>query len=677
MGAERTGAYVGQFRDSLVSLQGYLAVAFGVAHVFQLEKAERRPTMRVPGLLDDMEFKQVSSDYSIHSIQQRLLDASRRAEVLLRSRVPDPNPLDSKEYLNRYEFPQTRPIVLREGRPELTALEFVVNSIDFSFVRHVSAVYYKMPNEQPIHDPPNLYLIHLWLTASGLWHKEAIELLRHKRRGREARKLLHLELDEVPKTYTVLTRFLERLGDEGLWKVSKTFFWILVEADFFPGSVYLAGDSQLIPTFSRYRGCNSFQPECARLSVKRSEVADALTRSLDKSIHQWKPSQEEPVPKQRFIVSLPCPFGATTGKNKRPLEMRIGYLRLFDNNAPTAGTDETSKWGLKNDFLREHHLGLRFEDSRPVHAGLGKYHLSCPHFPSDPTARIGWKNSNQPDGDPIPVFGADVESLTFLVPQLGLALPFGALGAPGNAPSRLPALLSILDDTDHKVRPLTASLDARYDTFATYKVLRAREISPIIKLVHHKDEDSPESTAKRGITIEGVPLARCGVEMKANGFDYSAKRRSFLCGFQKSPEVCAACPFGPDHTKHGQVTKVSVNKQPRYVNDIARNSPHWSEAYALRTASERANADVAGRVPTAIGRPRLRGVTKITAKAILAIQFLLWSRIFTFISDVEHLNALSGGLHSAVDKAVLLDNAATLHQLPDSLVTGLLPSPFG
>lgn len=633
--------------------------------------------MRVPGLLDEMKFKQVSTDYSIHSIQQQLLDASRRAEVLWRSLVPDPNPLDSKEYLNRYEFLHTRPIVLREGRPELTALEFVINSIDFSFVRDISAAYYKRPNQQPIHDPPNLYLIHLWLTASGLHHEEAIELLRHRRRGREARKLLNLELDEVPKTYTVLTRYLERLGDEGLWKVSKTFFWILVEADFFPGPVYLAGDSQLIPTFSRYRGCNSFQPECAELSVKRSEVTDALARALDKCIHQWKPSQEEPVPTQRFVVSLPCPFGATTGKNKRPLEMRIGYLRLFDNNAPATGTDETSNWGLKNDFLREHHLGLRFEESRLVRAGLGKYHLSCPHFPSDPTARIGWKNSNQPDGEPIPVFGADVESLTFLVPQLGLELPFGALGAPGNAPSRLPALLSILDDIDHQVRPLTASLDARYDTFATYEVLRAREISPIIKLVHHKDEDSPESTAKRGITIDGVPLALCGVQMKANGFDYSTKRRSFLCGFQKSPSVCADCPFGPDHTNHGQVTKVSVNKHPRYVNDIARNSPQWSCAYARRTASERTNADVAERVPTAIVRPRLRGVTKITAKAILALQFVLWSRIYTFISDVEHLNALSGGFHSAVDEAVLLHNAATLHQLPDSLVAGLLPSHFG
>lgn len=633
--------------------------------------------MRVPGLLDELEFRQVSTDYSLHSIQQRLLNASRRAEVLWEGQVPDPNPLDSKEYLNRYDFRHTRPIVLHEGRPELTALEFVVNSIDFSFVRHISAEYYKMPNEQPIHDPPNLYLIHLWLTASGLWHEQAIKLLRHKRLGREARKLLNLKLDEVPKTYTVLTRFLERLGDEGLWKVSKTFFWILVEADFFPGPIFLAGDSQLIPTFSRYRGCNSFQPACAELSVKRSEVTDALARSLDKCIHGWKPSPKETAPKQRFVVSLPCPFEATTGKNKRPLEMRIGYLRLFDKNAPAAGIDETLKWRLKSDFLREHHLGLRFEGSRLVGAGPGEYHLSCPHFPSDPTARIGWKNSNQPDGEPIPVFGADVESLTFLVPRLGLELPFGALGAPGNAPSRLPALLSIFDDTDKQVLPLTASLDARYDTHATYEVLRAREISPIVKLVHHKNEDSPESTAKRGITIEGVPLARCGVEMKANGFDYSAKRRNFLCGFQQPPAVCAACPFGPAHTKYGQVTKVSVRKQPRYVNDIPRNSPKWSTAYARRTASERTNADVAERVPTAIVNPRLRGVTKITAKAILALQFLLWSRVFTFVSDVEHLNVISGGLHAAVDEAVSLHKAATLHQLPDTLVNGLLPSHFG
>src|SRR5258707_18010 len=47
---------------------------------------------------------------------------------------------------------------------------------------------------------------------------------------REVREMLNLKLEEVPKTYTVLTRNLERLGDEGHFAASRAFFWILAEA---------------------------------------------------------------------------------------------------------------------------------------------------------------------------------------------------------------------------------------------------------------------------------------------------------------------------------------------------------------------------------------------------------------------------------------------------------------
>ena len=156
--------------------------------------------MRVPGLLGELRFGQVAERYSLITIQQALLAASVRVEMLWRTRVPTPNPLDTKDYLNRYSFRPNQPLVLRLGRPELTPLEFVLNSIDFSFVRHIAAPYYKMPNEQEIHDPPNLYLIHLWTIAADLSHEQAIELLGNKRQGREARGLLNLKLKEVPKT---------------------------------------------------------------------------------------------------------------------------------------------------------------------------------------------------------------------------------------------------------------------------------------------------------------------------------------------------------------------------------------------------------------------------------------------------------------------------------------------
>lgn len=639
----------------------------------------KEPAMRVPGLLDELKFGQVAERYSLINIQQELLAASVRVETLWRSRVPTPNPLDTKEYLNRYSFRPNRPLVVRLGRPELTTLEFVLNSIDFTFVRHIAAPYYKMRNEQPIHDPPNLYLIHLWIIASDLWHEEAIELLGHKRLGREARELLSLKLEEVPKTYTVLTRFLERLGDEGLFAVSRAFFWILAQANIFTGPVHIAGDSQLVATFSRYRGCNSFQPSCAELPVKREEVKAALLQTVEKCAKIWSPTQAQvqPAPNQRFAVCLPCPFGATSGKDKRALDVRIGWMRLFDKTAPGAPQDEAPLWGLQSDFLSIHNLGVRLENSRLVDAGMGEYRLSCPHFPSDPSARIGWKNSNQPNGKPVPVFGADIESLTFLIPELGLELPFGARGAPGNSPSRLGELLTLLNDTGDRVRPLSASLDARYDTRSTYELLRSRLIPPIIDLVHHKNEDSPEATAKRGIRTDGVPLALCGEPMKPNGFDAKEKRRTFLCGHQKSPEICGACPFGPQHAPNGQVIKVSVKQWPRYVIEIPRGSPSWKQAYARRTASERTNADVALLVPKAIVKNRLRGVDKIAAKAVLALHFLLWTRISTFVSAVGHLNDLTGGLPEPIEEAARLDNAATFHQIPDSHVLSLMSAQFG
>lgn len=79
--------------------------------------------------------------------------------------------------------------------------------------------------------------------------------------------------------------------------------------------------------------------------------------------------------------------------------------------------------------------------------------MSCPRLPGDPTASIGWKNSNQSDGDPVPVFGVDVEQVTVRVAQYGLELLLGGLGSPGNSPTRLQELLELLDDAGRQVQP--------------------------------------------------------------------------------------------------------------------------------------------------------------------------------------------------------------------------------
>ena len=132
--------------------------------------------------------------------------------------------------------------------------------------------------------------------------------------------------------------------------MSRAFFWILEQADIFTGPVHIAGDSQLVATFSRYRGCNSFQPSCAKLPVKSEGVKAALLQTVEKCAKIWIPTQAQPTPKQRFAVCLPCPFGATSGKDKRALDVRIGWMRLFVKTAPGAPQDEAPLWGLQSDF---------------------------------------------------------------------------------------------------------------------------------------------------------------------------------------------------------------------------------------------------------------------------------------------------------------------------------------
>ncbi|MBI2943504.1 MAG: hypothetical protein HYY25_04825 [Candidatus Wallbacteria bacterium] len=501
--------------------------------------------MKTPLLLVEKGFHQVSSQFSLFKIQPRLLEASQRLEMLWRSRVPHPNPLDTKAYLNRYAFRRGRPLVVRDGRPALDVVEFLLASIDLTFVRHIVAPDYKMRNWQPIHDPPFLYAIHLWKTAEGLHHEEAIEILNHRRHGREARELLGLELEQVPKTYTVLTRFLERLGDDGFFKISRGFFWILAQIGIFVGDVHLAIDGQLLPSFSRYHGCNSFAPSCGRLTISDKQLSAAILEVLGKLEHTWPALAGAGISSQRHLVSVPCPFGATTGTGRHALDVRLGWLRVYPKHERGFGPDETSRFGIDLPWLRERGLGIRLEAPTFQEVTPGLYQMSCPRLPSDPTARIGWKNSNQPDGDPVPVFGVDVEQVTVRVPEYGLELPLGGLGSPGNSPTRLQELLELLDDTGRQVQPRSAALDARYDALDNYARLRRRHIAPIIALIHHKGEASPEAAAKRGVTMEGVPLAYCGVPMKPNGFDYQARRRTFTCGHQKPLPICALCPFGP------------------------------------------------------------------------------------------------------------------------------------
>lgn len=236
--------------------------------------------MKTPLLLGETEFHQLSSRFSLFKIQPRLLEASQRLEMLWRSRVPHPNPLDTKQYLNFYKFKPGRPLIWREGKPAIDVLDFLVATVDLTFVRHIAAGYYRMRNWQPIHDPPFLYLIHLWKTAEGLQHEEAIARLRDRRKGREIREILGLELDQVPRTYTVLTRFLERLGDDGLFKISRAFFWLFVRAGFVDGDVSLAIDGQLVPAFSRYHSCNVSTPSCAKLTLTASILRAAVLETL-------------------------------------------------------------------------------------------------------------------------------------------------------------------------------------------------------------------------------------------------------------------------------------------------------------------------------------------------------------------------------------------------------------
>lgn len=633
--------------------------------------------MKTPLLLEKTGFHQLANRFSIIKIRQTILEASRRLEMLFRSRVPHPNPLDTKQYLNRYEFRERRPIVVREGRPQLTMLEFVLNSVDLTFVRHAAAATYRMRNTQPIHDPPNLYAIHLWRTCEQLHHEEATELLKDRRRGREARELLGLQLQEVPQTYTVLTRNLERLGDEVLFKITKGLFWILAQAGFFAGDVYLAGDSQLVPTFSRFLGCNGFGAPCARLSLRLQEVKAAVEACLMELQQNQREILAKGVSSQRHAVKLICPFGVTAGKNKRPLDVRLAWLRLFPLNSREFGTDQSIRWGIySNGWLQQHGLGFRLEGCEFEEIKPDLFQMRCPRYPSDSTARIGWKNGNQPDADPIPVFGADLEQLTFLVPELGLELPFGLLGDHGNAPTRLEALLRILDDTGNMVRPIAGAFDARYDKLENYKLLRARGIDPIIDLIHHKQEASEEATRKRGVTMEGVALAYCGAEMKPNGFDRQTLRRSFVCGQQRAPETCARCPYGPQHSQQGQVKKVSVAEYPRYTLEHRRGSPDYDRLYDNRTASERTHADLEQTTPMAVVKPRLRGVRKLAANAGHAHHILLWRRIFNFITDIERLNHEAGRYQCAVDDAVLVHGVSTLHQLRSAQIRASLPSPF-
>ncbi len=142
---------------------------------------------------------------------------------------------------------------LRGGRVRLIAILF-----DFTFVRSIFAAAYSSQGGH-CHDPASLFVLLVFAFVDGYEYlSDFVRDLHHPDKGRQYRELAGIRDDCIPQEAD-FTNFQQRCG-----LLFNAVFHVVVEIIAQLGLIsghVLTTDGKLIPTYSRYRGCNYFDED--------------------------------------------------------------------------------------------------------------------------------------------------------------------------------------------------------------------------------------------------------------------------------------------------------------------------------------------------------------------------------------------------------------------------------
>ena len=576
-------------------------------------------------------------------VKQYTLGVIRRKvppiQLRIASQHSQPFPKDRSRLKSLYEY---RPRSLsrdRRGQLRGGAVRLVALLFDFTFVRSIFASTYSVQGGH-CYDPASLFVLLVFALVNGYEYLSGFVADLHDRyRGHQYRVLAGISNGCIPKEAD-FTNFMRHCGP--LFDlVFHTVVEIVQQAGFISGQA-LTTDGMLVPTFSRYRGCNYFDTAiCPLLAVPENlaSLVQARTDELAAGL-----SARNPV--QGGYVQIECPRWQELVtahpylQKKKPKMVLLFHLRLHyplrglpQPDAPD-GREVLRGLGLEvelaeHTFLEVVHCHVVRRDDR--------LHISCPRVPTDIEARLGVHLSPR-TGEKEYIFGRNVVTTSNVEVRLGgLTLPVGLSLYPANVNEGAVFVAHDAQVEQHELPERVHVLDGAYDSEPNYAHLRAKDCLPIIDYNPRREDRSLETLRRRGYDERGWPYADCGRLMPPLEPLAQAGEGVHVCRQQclqdGADESQSACP----HLSHplGQMKRTAITDHPRLVAEIIRGTPERQKVEGLRSPSESINSYA--QHCTALKAPRVRGDGAFFARAHLSLLGLLLRKVVDFIADMTDL----------------------------------------
>jgi hypothetical protein len=576
-------------------------------------------------------------------VKQYTLGVIRRKMPPIQLRIAGqhttPFPKDRSRLKSFYEY---RPRSLsrdRRGQLRGGVVRLVAILFDFTFVRSIFASEYSARGGL-CYDPASLFVLLVFAFVAGYEYLSYfVADLHDPYRGHQYRTFAGIDDAHVPQEAD-FTNFFQRCGP--LFDlVFHTVVEIVRQAGFISGRA-LTTDGTLVPTWSRYRGCNYFDTAiCPLLAVPENLAALVQARIAELATGL---SARNPV--QGGYVQIECPRWAKVVaahphlRDEKPKTVLLFHLRLHFPLRGLPRPDAPDGWQVlrKPGLEVEPAQGLFLEvvQCHVVRQG-GDLYISCPRVPTDTEARLGVHISPR-TGEEEYIFGRDVMITSNVEVRLGgLTLPVGLSLHPANVNEGSVFIEHDEQVTRHDLSERVHVLDGAYDSAPNYAHLRGRDCLPVIDYNPRRENRSPDSLQARGYDERGWPYADCGClmpplePMAQAGVALHACHRQ--CMQDEADQTQPTCPHLSNPV--GQVKRMSVADHPRLVAEIIRGTREREKVEGLRSPSESVNSYAQS--CTGLKAPRVRGDRAFFARAHLSLLGLLLRKVVDFITDVTHL----------------------------------------
>ncbi|MBT9132847.1 MAG: hypothetical protein DDT33_01377 [Firmicutes bacterium] len=540
----------------------------------------------------------------------------------------------SREHLRSWYTHEKRWIRI-ENTGYVNKCRFVASLIDFTFIRSLVADCYSKEGAPP-YDPCSIFLLDLFRLLEN--HKSMLQF--HKKfsslkDGYHYRLYAGIREDSIPCPAD-FSNFRGRIGKERYNRISHILIEIVRALDLITGAI-LSHDGTLVPTWSRYHGCNYASCQCEEIAITNRNF---LAETRERILKLLEYPKNIPIGKE-FKAFAKCPRADVFPEGIKPHSIGILSFSLlpfdpdgFDHN------DQTTKL-LGIDFLlRYHGLMLKTQKSniRKIELNLqgNPIYVRCPKVPADLEAKVGYRRRKDNPEKKEGVFGFQVVITTSVESHLGIELPVAVITGPASMKDGncfIPLREQIKEH--HPFKTVIDIGDAGFDKVDNYNYCRQESSIPLIDYNRRGEDLSPERLKKRGYDENGYPFSPCDRTCHPNGFDKEKKRLSFVCGkrcLSETPLKPSGCPHRGNSA--GYSTHMSIKEHPRLVCEIPRRSAHWKEIRNLRVSSERTNSGAKNNELLILEKPRVMGVERTAILANLACISLLLSRVINFIVKV-------------------------------------------